>query len=53
MKLFLAVLFTTMTFSMPLDWATDFEKAPKEANQSHKMILLNFQVLTGACRAPK
>ncbi len=42
MKLFLAVLFTTMTFSMPLDWAMDFEKAQKEAAQSQKLILLNF-----------
>jgi thioredoxin-related protein len=42
MKLLLAFLITTITFFMPLDWATDFEKAKKEAGQSQKLILLNF-----------
>jgi thioredoxin-related protein len=42
MKLFLAFLFSAMTFSTPLDWATDFEKAKKDAAQSQKLILLNF-----------
>ena len=42
MKLFLAFLFTTITLSMPLEWATDLEKAKKDAAQSQKLILLNF-----------